>query len=286
MGSLLTKNELSKLSTTQLVEVLHKVEDGKLCKYAQKVIENEVNGVTLVSLFSEREIDMFLIDMEVYEYKNRKRVLELLQCCVRGDDSTIALDSNALQLLPTIADLRAGGESVKSLKAKGYQAMELIEGGYPLKEVIACGYTSLEMSEAGYVTDVPMKACINGEELDGVYCGICRDGIIVGEGVCKYSNGDEYFGFWKNNMRNGEGTETKSNGNVYEGAWVDNNKEGFGVETIYCDETDKNGCKNTTGTFAGEFRMNKKHGYGKFTSMKGYVLLILQIVGWLLVVFF
>jgi hypothetical protein len=55
---------------------------------------------------------------------------------------------------------------------------------------------------------------------DGSYfVGPFTDGKPFGEGICYYSNGDKYSGFWKYNIPHGVGTLTKHNGESVKAKW-------------------------------------------------------------------
>ena len=47
-----------------------------------------------------------------------------------------------------------------------------------------------------------------------------------------YSNGDKYYGEWKNDKRSGTGECRFGNNNVFFGSWKDNKMTGFG-EMVY-----------------------------------------------------
>lgn len=57
------------------------------------------------------------------------------------------------------------------------------------------------------------------------------DGKRDGFGQCKWSDGSEYSGRWKDNVRHGEGTFKSSDGSTYEGPWDNDIKVGEGKIT-------------------------------------------------------
>lgn len=309
MGSCLTKNELSKLSTAQVIDFLFKLEEGLYSKYAKTVHENKVTGIALVSLLDEQDVELFLLDMGVYKLKERKKLFRVMRDFVEHDGSCsmVTLDSEAVELLPSTAaeEVRrskeeGGGEgcggvvSALQLKAKGYSAVELLQGGlFPLHQVLACDYSPEEMLAAGYVTDLRMSSLIGGEDshISGVYKGMCVDGKAEGEGTCHYSNGDVYEGCWKEGLRSGEGRESRKNGDVYQGTWLWGKKHGKGVHTLCADAPADAGGKEkkiilgkdeSRGTYIGDFQLDKWHGRGRFVASSGYVSLLLHKVCMLL----
>ena len=50
-----------------------------------------------------------------------------------------------------------------------------------------------------------------------------------GEGVMKYSNGNEYSGSWKDNYKNGKGVFTFTNGDKYSGSYENSVANGQGI---------------------------------------------------------
>ena len=52
-----------------------------------------------------------------------------------------------------------------------------------------------------------------------------------GEGVMKYSNGNEYSGSWKDNYKNGKGVFTFTNGDKYSGSYEKSKTNGQGIYT-------------------------------------------------------
>ena len=288
MGSCLTKNELARLSTAQVIDLLIKLDEGVYHKYANVVDKNKVNGITLVSLLDEQDVDLFLLDMGVYAIKERKKLFRLLRDFVEDDGSMVTLDSEAVHLLPSTAqeeirrrrvdgegerEGRGGASRAQELQAKGYSAEELLQGGlFPLQDVLACGYTSQELQAAGYVTEHPMSSRIDGQDIAGVYCGMCVDAKAEGEGTCRYSNGDVYEGCWKEDQRSGEGRESKQTGDVYQGAWLWGRKHGKGVHTLCQKEQEQKvvlGKDRSQGTSIGDFQLDERHGRGRFTAGSG-----------------
>eukprot|EP01022_Parablepharisma_sp_SALTPOND_P017774 TRINITY_DN2890_c0_g1_i1.p3 TRINITY_DN2890_c0_g1~~TRINITY_DN2890_c0_g1_i1.p3 ORF type:complete len:233 (+),score=40.31 TRINITY_DN2890_c0_g1_i1:81-779(+) len=80
-----------------------------------------------------------------------------------------------------------------------------------------------------------------------------------GKGVCKWPNGDEYDGDWKNDMFHGKGVFRSNDGRVYDGNWRDGKLEGY-AKVI--DPT--TGC-----TIEGEFHNDLAHGHGKEVWIDG-----------------
>mmetsp|Transcript_30937 Transcript_30937/g.57676 ORF Transcript_30937/g.57676 Transcript_30937/m.57676 type:complete len:365 (+) Transcript_30937:235-1329(+) len=274
MGSCLTKNEVSEMSNRQLIHFLNNHERGRYMKYAKEVYEHGIDGGALVLLLDEREIELFLLDMGVYDIRDRMKLSHILQAFTTNDGSMVTLDSDALKMIPSTVELRLKGENATSLKSKGYTASELIEGGFSLFEVLKCGYTNKELRDTGYITNKKMTCVIDDEEVDGVYNGLCKNECAHGEGACQYSNGDSYEGYWMDNQRQGEGRESKSSGTIYQGSWVRGVKHGRGILTTYPSENSnetKAKAKDQTGTYIGEFCCNDRHGKGKYTSSAGWV---------------
>lgn len=69
------------------------------------------------------------------------------------------------------------------------------------------------------------------------YIGPRIDGLLEGEGTCRYANGEIYTGQWSKGKPNGEGTWEYVNGNRYEGEVKDGVKEGTG--TFYWKDGDR-----------------------------------------------
>ena len=109
--------------------------------------------------------------------------------------------------------------------------------------------------------------------------GTLKRGKLHGYNDCKWGNGNQYAGNWKNNEESGEGKKTWSdavytgnwrngkrngkgelaskNGDTYSGEWKDDKKHGEG-ELVY-----SNGNK-----YSGHWEKNKKHGKGTYTWKK------------------
>ena len=86
-------------------------------------------------------------------------------------------------------------------------------------------------------------------------------GEIEGEGKMRYTNGDEYFGFFKNGKRHGYGKLCYANGNIYEGFFADGKPEGTGV------------LRSTNGTrYEGFFTNGKQNGKGVLRIANGDVV--------------
>jgi hypothetical protein len=62
-----------------------------------------------------------------------------------------------------------------------------------------------------------------------LYKGTFKHNKKSGEGECKWVNGEEYIGEWKNGMRHGQGYWTSRNGDeTYSGEWVNGRVTGYG----------------------------------------------------------
>jgi hypothetical protein len=107
--------------------------------------------------------------------------------------------------------------------------------------------------------------------MDGKYYGETKDGERNGEGVMKYTDGNEYIGFWENNLRSGKGVMI----------WMDNpnyvhNTDPFITEPkIYIGEftnnqiNGKGKLKYRNGfTYIGNFENGMKNGYGLYFNRK------------------
>jgi len=87
----------------------------------------------------------------------------------------------------------------------------------------------------------------------------CTEGNCEnGQGMYKYSNGDEYNGQWKNNRCDGQGTLTYLDGSNYVGQWKNHQRQGQGTY-IYSD-----GSK-----YIGQFNNNQRHGQGTYIFPDG-----------------
>lgn len=65
----------------------------------------------------------------------------------------------------------------------------------------------------------------NGE----IYRGEWLQSRKHGSGRYDYENGDSYFGEWNSDLQDGFGTMNYANGNIFEGLWVHGKKEGPGL---------------------------------------------------------
>ena len=67
---------------------------------------------------------------------------------------------------------------------------------------------------------------------------------------------DTYRGYWKNDVYHGKGVLRNNNGNIrYDGEWKYGMKDGFGQHYMYF-------CGGYIEKYVGDFKQNKKHGYG------------------------
>ena len=99
----------------------------------------------------------------------------------------------------------------------------------------------------------------NGQE----YTGNWVDGVQQGQGMMKYNNGI-YYGEWQNGARNGKGTYTWNDGKKYEGQYVDGVRNGYGIFSGWIDLT--NGY---SGTYYGESENDRFNGSGYFIFDNG-----------------
>ena len=264
MGGRFSKSEVSSMSVDCIVSVLSEIDTILHDKYSQIVKNNNLNGTTLLTPLDEREIELFLLDIGVSDYKDRSKLIDIL-CHYDQAGSLATLDSEALSHLPTTQELRKKGKQAYELKQMGYSALELVEGGYSLSDIVSCSFSDQELKEANYAFDKKITSCTG---ICGTYSGfVCKDGMAQGEGKCKYSNGDVYEGQWKNNQRCGRGREVKSNGDIYDGSWIQDMKFGHGIETTY---HDGKALHDKAGTYIGDFKYNERNGIGTFSSLSGY----------------
>lgn len=83
-----------------------------------------------------------------------------------------------------------------------------------------------------------------------------------GQGECHYSNGQKYYGTWKNDLKNGYGLMEYPNSEKYYGNWEDDKRSGFGV-LIYKDGT----------VYEGEWKKDEKNGNARMTLCNGDIIL-------------
>jgi len=88
-----------------------------------------------------------------------------------------------------------------------------------------------------------------------------------GTGKMTYANGDIYDGQWLDNKKNGLGKMTYAAGKVEEGIWENNEQIAFFTyETKTGDFTGTGTIEySSVGTYVGDIKYGKKHGYGKMT---------------------
>ena len=90
--------------------------------------------------------------------------------------------------------------------------------------------------------------------------------IKEGKGKLTYANGDIYEGQWVDNKKNGLGKFNYVTGRVEEGKWVDNEQKAFFTyETRTGDFSGTGTIEDPSGTYVGDIKYGKKHGYGTMT---------------------
>ena len=85
---------------------------------------------------------------------------------------------------------------------------------------------------------------------DGRYEGSTVNGVIEGEGVFYYTNGDIYQGFFRGGQRNGYGVYRCKNGTIYKGNWSNGKYHGVGI------------VEAADYKYEGQFVNGNFHGYG------------------------
>ena len=110
----------------------------------------------------------------------------------------------------------------------------------------------------------------NGE----LYYGEYKDGARSGYGMYVNGNDDRYFGTWENDKRNGQGEIYYTSGDVYKGEFIDDQRTGQGTYSWTSGNRYEgdfvNGMLNGQGTFywtsgsyyEGEFKDGDVHGQG------------------------
>lgn len=110
-----------------------------------------------------------------------------------------------------------------------------------------------------------------------VYEGEFKDGKRHGKGLFKFNNGSIYDGEWRFDLSHGQGHLKLKNGNEYRGGFAHGRFNGNGV-LKYIDGSEYNGCfsngfrhgkgvlKMKDETYDGEWKHDKRHGYGVHTS--------------------
>ncbi len=106
---------------------------------------------------------------------------------------------------------------------------------------------------------------------DGKYYGEVKDNKRNGEGVMKYTDGNEYIGHWENNKKNGFGAMFWGENENY----IPNNNPFITEPKIYIGEfndnqiTGKGKLKYMNGfTYIGDFKNGFKNGYGLYYNKK------------------
>lgn len=113
-----------------------------------------------------------------------------------------------------------------------------------------------------------------------IYFGTFRNGRRSGKGTLELRSTEIYAGDWIDDLPHGHGREIIENGDVYEGGFVRGLKEGRGT-LKFADGSQFTGTFskdliNGTGEFTsskfnykGEYKDNKKHGFGEFVWANG-----------------
>ncbi|CDW80329.1 UNKNOWN [Stylonychia lemnae] len=117
----------------------------------------------------------------------------------------------------------------------------------------------------------------NGDRYEGEW----KQCMKSGRGTDIFANGDKYSGQYKNGKPEGHGTYTWANGNYYDGEFIDGLKEGKGKWKKYVNNhnaTINHNDSNTHGqainknqfiSYEGDYKKDKKHGYGVFVWASG-----------------
>ena len=109
----------------------------------------------------------------------------------------------------------------------------------------------------------------NGDTYQGEMITDGPNQIKEGNGKYTYTNGDIYDGKWSDNKKNGLGKFTYASGRIEEGIWADNEQKAFFTfETRTGDFTGTGTIEDPSGTYVGDIKYGKKHGYGtmKYTN--------------------
>jgi len=120
----------------------------------------------------------------------------------------------------------------------------------------------------------------NGDKYRGEYND---EGVMHGNGIYTFKNGNMYVGELKMGVFEGKGKLIYKNGDFYEGNWLDDNKEGVGKFTYangniyegnfrlgYMEGKGKLSISNGN-IYIGEFEKNKMSGYGKYYYKSGEI---------------
>lgn len=111
--------------------------------------------------------------------------------------------------------------------------------------------------QAGYFENDKLVRTLDAEYIANKQSAGCIGDCKNGFGYILYSNGDKYWGFFKNGQRHHIGYYIWNNGSVYVGNWVDGVRTGYGAYT-YVDKS----------KFKGIFNQNKIDGPGQMTYAK------------------
>jgi hypothetical protein len=115
----------------------------------------------------------------------------------------------------------------------------------------------------------------NGDE----YVGEFVDGKLEGKGRYVFKSGGEYEGEFVGDRFHGRGKETYADGSEYKGMFDSGDKHGEGTMTYYrsVEHRSKGGRYKSAaegllfeeiGHYVGSWSRGKKHGAGKWSSMK------------------
>ena len=105
--------------------------------------------------------------------------------------------------------------------------------------------------------------------------------VQSGTGAITYSNGDAYYGQFKNNKPNGEGSYKYKNGDIYSGQWTNGKKNGDGTYLFVANDSqlvgtwDMNNLKNGRwihkdgSSWHGNFKNGNPFGKGMYYFKNG-----------------
>ena len=205
-----------------------------------------------------------------------------LRPLINGDDSQSPEQSEILDSignqLPTLVGQVMGNEDYKTIDNITLQAVgddeNVTEQTKPKEEPSAekpkpkdnqpkPTNKALEQDSKPQEEDVFQKniVTIDNERIgDGYYSGTLENGVIQGNGVYVFDNGDKYEGQWKENLYHGYGVYECCSGDFkkYEGGWKNGKKDGYGV------------CYYWDGSrYVGDFRFGLASGKGKTYHSNG-----------------
>ena len=131
----------------------------------------------------------------------------------------------------------------------------------------------------------PTGNVFTSQKQDEEHSGYFRKDRLCGYGLCLYSGGDRYQGFFQGGKRSGQGTMVFSQFNeliqsqqesTYEGSWKLNQRSGYGVmlwpdgtryEGQWLNDQRLHGKQTMTdqNEYEGQFQNDNIHGVGKIT---------------------